>query len=551
MLNKKAILNNNIDLLFLLSICALFFYFAATNMYCTGMQPDEVRNGFWGIDFLEGKDIGTFSSVNIRLFGRMFPVNFMEPYCFALPGYMLLPVFVIFGINLFSLKLLPILFSLLSIILLYYICKRVFDRKVAIITTLLLATSHNFIYYTRAGFNYIDSILIFFLLAGFFFFFKYRDKKRAGFLYLASYLFGAGFSIKLSFAARLGGLLLSALIFCRRQLINDLVKSLKARQKLVVAACFCLGAFLFIYYNIVTHGGTFKLIKYIFNCNHSYVRGIPDNFDFKNNIQIRLHHLNAFIKEQNEELLLYIEPGANIFVHFLIIALISNLVLAFLFKRESFEPKKILFIYPFLVIMFLFYCFTTHAPRIAHMTFIYPFSQLTLAIFISYLSLAASKLFSSPLIKKTASIIILLIILLPVMFINMRWVIKYKAFLQQTCGNYPRSPLSYDISDYIAAHNIRPIMGMFGDKDVVVFITKKPFQYDYLFNQFWYADIYRQRQFFAVKSYASEHERFYFTSISCESPIKLDIICLGRKVILEKTFFNKARQPQFYLYRVE
>jgi len=253
----------NKDLLFISIICLVFISFALPNLYSVGFSPDEAGPGLWGVYLLKGKDIDYCSKVDIHLFGKKFPVNYTQAYCFALPSYLLIPFFLVFGINTLALKLLPITLSLLTLPLLYYVSKQLFNRRVALITTLLLALSPVFIHYSRIGLHTTEPMLNFFFISSIFFFIQYHHKKKNFYLYLASYLLGAGLSIKLSFASRLLGVFLVLAVFFFKGSLNYIKTKLKARQIVAAILFFCFGAFLFIYFNIATKGETFGLMKHV------------------------------------------------------------------------------------------------------------------------------------------------------------------------------------------------------------------------------------------------------------------------------------------------
>jgi hypothetical protein len=551
----------NKDLFFVVFICLLFISFVMPNLYYLGCNNDESARGLCGIYFLQNKNAGIGSTVVIRLFGKIFPIDYNESHTFALPCYLLIPSFMIFGINVFALKLPSIIFSLLTLPVLYYVCKTLFNRRVAIITTLLLSLNPVFIHYTRTGMYTLEPILNFFFIAGIFFFIQYYYKKRNLYLYLASYLLGAGLSVKLSFASRLLGLFFAIAVFFPKKALNFINTKIRARQKFAVIIFFCLGAFLFIYFNIVARGETFKWVKYLYTDIPTY--GGTSNTHFIDNLKIRLAQLKQVTTEQffdspvsNDELY---PPGyhtirENIF-KLLIAAFISNLAFVFLLKRHRLELKLLLSIYLLYIIMFFTSCFTPRTMSPFHLALLYPFPQLIVAVFISYLSLAISRIYLNPLLKKLVISIVSLAIILPLILFDARTMITYHSVLRKTGGRESWSPVLYDIVAYVKENKLNQYpIACFGEFGVIItFITKSELNRDY--ELFLDSPENRQSSFDRLGSILSKTNRFYFISAIYEdkpaAAFKQYIINLNKKITLEKTFYNKGKEPQYYLYRVE
>lgn len=85
----------------------------------------------------------------------------------------------IFGVNAFSARFLSFLFGSLTIILLYLITKKIFNEKVALISSFLLAISSYYIRYTLME---MDEAMIFFVLLSFYCFINGLDNKKVSYL---------------------------------------------------------------------------------------------------------------------------------------------------------------------------------------------------------------------------------------------------------------------------------------------------------------------------------------------------------------------------------
>ncbi|RJR31926.1 phospholipid carrier-dependent glycosyltransferase [Candidatus Parcubacteria bacterium] len=84
--------------------------------------------------------------------------------------------FKIFGVSLLSARLPHALFGLLSIIVLYYLAKKLYGIKVALLSSLLLAVSNYHVWTSQSG--YIEPIMIFFILLSFLFWLKAKNNSK-------------------------------------------------------------------------------------------------------------------------------------------------------------------------------------------------------------------------------------------------------------------------------------------------------------------------------------------------------------------------------------
>ena len=82
--------------------------------------------------------------------GRVFPLMVTD-YIGALNIYLLLPFFALLGSKVFALRLMPIVFATLTFLLTYLLAQQLFNRRVAVITCLLLAVNPSLIFWSRQG----------------------------------------------------------------------------------------------------------------------------------------------------------------------------------------------------------------------------------------------------------------------------------------------------------------------------------------------------------------------------------------------------------------
>ena len=306
------------------------------------------------------------------------------------------------------------------------------------------------------------------------------------------------------------------------------------------------------------------MVRYLYTDTHAPY-GRINNLHFADNLKARFTQLKQITTDGILEPLVFDDRPylhwcntirENIF-RFLIVAFISNLALVFLFKRSHRELKLLLSIYLLYIIMFFTSCFWPVIKEY-HLALLYPFPQLTIAIFISYLSLVISRIcLNSPLLKKLTIGLVSLAILLPLVLFDVRAIISYHSILRKTGGrgvNASCSPVLYDFVTYVKENKLNqyPIICSGGLSAIIAFITKGELVCDY---EFYNNPENRQISFEKLESILSKANRIYSISDAhddaYESAFKQNIISLNKKITLEKTFYNKVKEPQYYLYKVE
>lgn len=111
--------------------------------------------------------------------GKTTPVHFKSYGEYKLPGqvYFSIPGIAIFGLNEFGVRITPVVYGTLTVLLLYFLTKNIFgSQKVGLISAFLLAISPWHIQLTRASFE--SSFSVFWVTLGVLLFVKgFKDKK--------------------------------------------------------------------------------------------------------------------------------------------------------------------------------------------------------------------------------------------------------------------------------------------------------------------------------------------------------------------------------------
>lgn len=159
-------------------------------------------------------------------------------------GLLMVPFFKILGQNLISLKLVALLFSLFSLISLYLFCNKFFNKKVAVVTSLLfifsppLFTKYSLI---TMGFH-TESILFSIILIFVFFEINFNNKKNNFYFILLGFIGGFGVWFTYIFSITLFTCLLFWFLFDRRFFLR--------KNFLIFLISFTIGFSPWIYYNL-------------------------------------------------------------------------------------------------------------------------------------------------------------------------------------------------------------------------------------------------------------------------------------------------------------
>lgn len=111
-------------------------------------------------------------------YGTPYPLHFraFNDYKAPIPVYMLVPVFRLFGMNAFSIRLPVALFAVLTVFVTYLLGKTLIDKKTGLIAAFLLAVSSWHLHLSRGYFE--STIAHFFFLSGIYLFVTAKNTRR-------------------------------------------------------------------------------------------------------------------------------------------------------------------------------------------------------------------------------------------------------------------------------------------------------------------------------------------------------------------------------------
>ncbi|QQG47050.1 MAG: glycosyltransferase family 39 protein [Candidatus Woesebacteria bacterium] len=159
----------NYLVLFLILALALFLRLYHLGSNPPHLTPDEASLGFNAYSILKtGRDeYGKFAPLIFKSFGDFKP---------GLYVYTAIPSIAVFGLSEFSVRLPSVIAGVVAVILIYLICKNLFDNKFALIASFFLSVCPWHIYFSRGAWEINLSLTL--TLAGIYFFLKsFKNQK--------------------------------------------------------------------------------------------------------------------------------------------------------------------------------------------------------------------------------------------------------------------------------------------------------------------------------------------------------------------------------------
>jgi Dolichyl-phosphate-mannose-protein mannosyltransferase len=234
------------------------------------------------------------------------PVMLLD-YMGSLGGYVTLPFMAIWGSGYAAARLQPILFSSLTIVLVFLQARRWFGTSVAVLTTLLLSVQPSYVWFSRQGIS-VTSVMTVFAWASLLFLpvagaQHVAGLRRTGRRWLMTgVMLGLGLWAKLPFLWWLMMLaMMTTLYFAQRARaygIGAVRRDPVWRGMLPLAAGFAFGAAPLIYYNMVglLREGTPYTLALIFGSLFKPTQQFGvDNLDFMTNLGTSWSNFKVFI----------------------------------------------------------------------------------------------------------------------------------------------------------------------------------------------------------------------------------------------------------------
>lgn len=249
--------------------CLTFFGICVYQLNLPGLYPDEAFDVIPTMQLLLGHPVELQRGVGIHIFGTALPLMSSSDYQGVTSTYLALPFFALGGINVISLRLMTVLVGVLAILLAFFLARSWVGTVPARLVVLLLATSPAWIFWSRIGVYVVSEVVPITegALLAFTIWAKRRPlAERNGPLYLAAFLLGLGLATKLLYLWILVAVAACAFVLwaspiweTRRSWFGGLRRWI--RITIISGIAFCVGAFPFLLYNMLTRGATIQVMR--------------------------------------------------------------------------------------------------------------------------------------------------------------------------------------------------------------------------------------------------------------------------------------------------
>jgi 4-amino-4-deoxy-L-arabinose transferase-like glycosyltransferase len=239
--NFKALIFN--EKTTIIALIGIFLLFCLYKIALPGIQYDEILFG--------NAALGGINQTFIRYSTGDLPVMLMS-YIGALKAYIYYPIFKVFGVSAYSIRMPMILLSAFSFYFLYFALKHFFNKKLAIAAFALTILNPSVVFFSRYDMpTVIELTLKIFSLYFFAKYLKLNKNKYSLFIYL---LFFLGIFNKLNFLWYINSFYLAAgLVFAKELKIKDGKINYRIVFKYLLSYLFFLGYYFLIshYFNLV------------------------------------------------------------------------------------------------------------------------------------------------------------------------------------------------------------------------------------------------------------------------------------------------------------
>lgn len=193
--------------LLLLVFTLLYAVFLVIDLAKMTLYWDEANNLIGGLLILRG------------FFPRYLETNMFYPPLadLTVAGY-----FAIFGVSVFTGRLLGVTFALLSIWVTFELAKQLYDAKTAFLASIFLGTMTGFVWLARL--TMLETLLIFFFSATILLFFMWLQKHENKYLVLSGVTLGLGFLAKYQVVIALVAMIVSICLLCRGRIKAKLTR---------------------------------------------------------------------------------------------------------------------------------------------------------------------------------------------------------------------------------------------------------------------------------------------------------------------------------------
>lgn len=436
--------------LILFLIIGFYLFWELRAIALPALQTDEALLA--EISFRIIKNIPLEGTINdhLNLFGRWIPI-LTFPYHGAGESYLLIPFIFLGGLNVYSIRVFSISVGLITLLLLYFFCERLFNKAIAHIAIFLLAIDWFFMIVSKTGFiwGYAANI---FLIGSLLCFLEWYKKRQWLYFGMGCFLAGMGLCIRVWFLWYVGALLASYIIFIR------ILKKKFSGKEIIISLViglifFCIGALPLIYHEAKSHFGIVRyMMEHFFQTRLGY-----NNLSYIEHLLTMINNFaelpSVFFKQtvygSSNKLHKFIIDKVMWFYAFLFLLSLIWHIWATLFKRQSFLTER-------RVILFLFFIIFLQTPITLsnlshdHLLLLLPIAKILLGLF----------LFEAMNSFRRAKFAVITILIMLFSF-HSYGMLNYHSILERTGGlMWFRSDAIYKVADFLKEEDKKNVVIM-------------------------------------------------------------------------------------------
>ena len=446
---------------------AIYLALTCWQLDLPGPHYDEAIEVLPAMQLLLGQPVESFRGAGLQIGPLHLPIMVMD-YIGAINTYLALPFFLVAGINVVAMRLMPIFFGAGTLLLTYFFARETLGRPAALVALFALAGGVSFVFWSRQGIfvtNLTSTIMMGMLLSGLCWWRAGRRRR----LYLTLFLAGMGLYTKFLFLwAILGTAGALALVN-----VDRLARALRRRQgplwpaRLQLDRAGRLGALLafllplspLILFNLQT-GGTLATLTG--NLSRSYY-GV-NNLAFLPNLAQRVQQFGSVLRGDH---FWYLgEVFANRLWAPAFLTSLAAALAASLWRRRAVgeDWRAALFPYAAIALIIVQSCFTISALWFTHFALLTPLPALALAGGLSFAARASGR----PRVLWPA----IIVLVAGVVGSDLLTGVRYHDVLARSGGYDAHSDASYRLAQALEEEAAGPVVALdWGIQAQVQFLT--------------------------------------------------------------------------------
>jgi hypothetical protein len=375
------------ELVLLVLGLALFLGLACHQLDLPGPHYDEAIEALPAMQLLLSQPVESFRGAALHIGPLSLPLMVMD-YIGSANTYAALPFLALLGVNVTAMRLVPILFATITLVLTWALARALYGRVAGPVALFSLAAGVSFVFWSRQGI-FVTNLTAMLFVAALCCGWSWWRRRRRRDLYALAFLCGLGLYTKFIFLWAVGAMAGAALLLGSHRLVatyREMRSPGRLRSAGISAGFFVAGLSPLLLYNVLT-GGTARVVAT--NLHSSYY-GV-DNLAVLANLLTRISQLLDVLR--GGQLWYLGEVFENRLAPMALGLVLALALSAALWRRRSMPGgwRRLLLPYVMIGIILLESCFTVSALWHTHFAILLPLPALGLAASVGTLAAASSR----------------------------------------------------------------------------------------------------------------------------------------------------------------